>query len=165
MDSADEDIARLDSKVTSARDSLPGAYGHTIRVFRPSPWRIVPCIVACLAATPVVFVSDAPPALRVLAALSLLPAVYLTLELLLHRVVVTATTVTDRTWRRSSTTDGSRESITVLDLPDGLSSIWSRRRRPTMIVWTALDGRQHQLPFLWFRRNEVPSIIGAVQRL
>jgi hypothetical protein len=82
MDSADEDIARLDSKVTSARDSLPGAYGHTIRVFRPSPWRIVP-----------------------------------------------------------------------------------RRRRPTMIVWTALDGRQHQLPFLWFRRNEVPSIIAAVQRL
>lgn len=134
-------------------------------MFRPSPWRILPCIALCLAATPVAFVADAPPALRILAALALLPAVHLVVELSLHRVVVTATTVTDRTWRRSSTTDGSTESITVLDLPEGLSQMWSTRRRPTMVVWTGVDGRRHQLALHWFRRREVPAIIAAVQRL
>jgi len=122
-------------------------------------------MLVCVAAFLVVLVPGAPGALRVLAVMAVVPLGYLALELFSHRVAVTATTVTDSTWRRSSTTDGSSESYTVLAGPVIPRLSWSQRQQPSIIVWTGTDNERHRLSLQWFRRDDVYAIIAAVQAL
>ncbi|MCB0922450.1 MAG: hypothetical protein H6513_04630 [Acidimicrobiaceae bacterium] len=165
MEGADDAIDRLERHVASASTKLPGRYSADAAVFRPSPWRIVPWMLICVAASLTAFVSSAPVVLRVLAAVALLPLPVLGLELLHHRVSATATGVTDATWRGSSTTDGSSESYTVLAGPVIPRLSWSQRQHPSIIVWTGTDGLRHRLSLQWFSREDTYEIIAAVRAL
>lgn len=165
MEDADDAIERLERHVKSATTNLPGRYSSDVAIIRPSPLRLVPLMMVCLAACPVAFVPSAPVALRVLAAMALLPLPLLGLELFLHRVSVTATTVTDSTWRGSSTTDGSSESYTVLDGPVMPHLSWRQRQHPSIIVWTGTDGMRHRLSLQSFSRKDAYAIVAAIQAL
>lgn len=95
----------------------------------------------------------------------LLPAIYLGVELVTHRVIITATSVSDVKARSTSDADGSHESYTILDGPPFPWLSWSRRQRPVAILWTGTDGSDHRLSFVWFRRKDAHAIIAGVHAL
>lgn len=162
MDSADKAVDRVEQELLKHQDKLPSKYASSPLVLRPSPWRMVPLILACLALASIGLIPPAPFLIRALALAFLASALYLGVELCTHRVVIDAASVSDVRIRSTSVTDGSHESHTILD--SALLS-WSLRQRPVAIIWTGTDGSDHRLSFSWFRPDDAHTIIAGVHAL
>ncbi len=163
MDAADDAVDRIEQELFAHQDKLPSRYATSSLVIRPSPWRIPPLIVTCLAFASIGLIPQAPLLIRALALAPLALAVYLAIELATHRVVIDGASVSDMRIRSTSVTDGSHESYTILD-----SSPFPRlssKQRPVAIVWTGVDGSDHRLSFTWFRSDDAHTIIAGVHAL
>lgn len=162
VDAADDAVDRFEQELLEHQDKLPSKYASSSLVIRPSPWRIVPLIVICLAFASIGLIPQALLLIRALALVPLALAIYLAIELCTHRVVIDATSVSDVRIRSTSVNDGSDESYPILEVSP-LS--WRMKLRPIAIVWTGTDGNDHRLSFAWFRRDDARTIIAGVDAL